>query len=267
MQRANGNREPQLGKPSEQRAECELALHACERGTETEVDAVPEREMTEILTIDVEEFSVAKASRVAVRCCQTHDHLGTRRDRHASDFDRRDRVAERGVRDGRVVSKEFLDRGCDLLGARPQGIEGVRVGEQRDDAVADQARGGVMTRDDQLEDRRHEFLLIEPLVAIAGKNQCAHEIVARRVLLRLDERAEHRNDKVRRFLRTLVLGGCAGRPQQCDQFASERLTVCFRYAEELADDGERKRKRKRGDEIDASVGPGRGDAVQQVVDD
>ena len=108
---STGTASAELGKPPEQPAECKLTLHAGERGTETEVDAVPERDVVEIRTIDVEDLRLAKSSRVAVGCGQTHDHLRTRRDGHAGDLDRLDRVPERRVRDGRVVPKEFLDRG------------------------------------------------------------------------------------------------------------------------------------------------------------
>ena len=42
------------------------------------------------------------------------------------------------------------------------------MAEQGDDAVADEAGGRVVPGDDQLEDRREQLLLIEPLVAVAG---------------------------------------------------------------------------------------------------
>ena len=86
-------------------------------------------------------------------------------------------------------------------------------------------------------------------------------------MLRFDERAEHRNDLIGTLLRSRVLVRRSGRAQQCDQFAPQRLSICFGHAEELTDHRERKGKRKRGDEIDAGVGPSRGDAVEQVVDD
>ena len=97
---------------------------------------------------------------------------------------------------GRVVAKEFFDRRRDPLRASAQGISGLRVSKQCNDAVADEARGRVVSRNDQLKDRREQFALVEPLVAVASEDQRAHEIVTRCALLRLDERAEHRDDLI-----------------------------------------------------------------------
>ena len=49
-------RETQLREPPQQRGERQLALHAGERGTETEVDAVPEREVPVVGPVEVERF-------------------------------------------------------------------------------------------------------------------------------------------------------------------------------------------------------------------
>ena len=45
------------------------------------------------------------------------------------------------------------------------------------------------------------------------------------------------------------------------------VAIGLGHAEQLADHGERQRERERGDEVDRGVGPGRGDRVEQVVDD
>ena len=141
------------------------------------------------------------------------------------------------------------------------------MAKQGDDAVADQAGGGVVARHDELEDRREQLSLVEPFVAVASEDQRAHQIVARRALFRVDERAQHGDDGVRRLLRSRVLGWRTGRAQQRDELAPERLPVSVVDAEELADHRERKREREGRHEIDASVRSPRGDAVEQIVHD
>ena len=55
----------------------------------------------------------------------------------------------------------------------------IRVAEQGDDAVADEARGRVVPGDDQLEDGRAQLPGIEALVAVTGGDQGADEVVTR----------------------------------------------------------------------------------------
>ena len=66
-------------------------------------------------------MSSASGSRVAVvvavRRREVDDHLRAGRDRDAAELDRLDRVAERRVRDRRVVAEELLDRGRDPAGS------------------------------------------------------------------------------------------------------------------------------------------------------
>ena len=139
--------------------------------------------------------------------------------------------------------------------------------EQGDDAVADEARGRVVAGDDQLEDRRQQLLGAEPLVAVAGADQPAHEVVAGAGLLGLDERFEHRDDRVGRLLRPCVLGGGRGGDEQRGESAPQVGPIRLGHAEQLADDGERQRERERADEVDPRVRSGGGDVVEEVVDD
>jgi hypothetical protein len=121
-------------------------------------------------------------------------------DCHVADLCRLGRVAERGVGDRCVVPQELLDRRPDQAGVRAQPRELLGVAEQGDDAVADQAGGRVMSGHDQLEDRREQLLGAEALPAVTRADQPAHQVIARGGLLRLDERRQHRHDRVGRLL-------------------------------------------------------------------
>ena len=100
------------------------------------------------------------------------------------------------MRNGCVVAKHLLDRSGDLAGGRAQGGELFGMAEQGDDAVADEAGGRVVPRDDQLEDRREQFLLIEVFVAVTRADQGTDEVIARSVELRLDEQGQHFDHRV-----------------------------------------------------------------------
>ena len=75
------------------------------------------------------------------------------------------------------------------------------------------------------------------------------------------------DDGVGRLLGALVLLRGRGWREQLRERTTKRRTIRIRHAEQLADDGERQRKRIGRNEIDDVVGRVRGDAVEQVVDD
>ena len=110
------------------------------------------------------------------------------------------------MRDRCVVTEELLDGLGDLGGVGAELGQLLRVAEQGDDAVADEAGGGVVTGDDQLEDRREQLLVVEPLFSVAGVDQTTDEVVAGVDLLGLDEGSEHGHDGVGRLLGRGVLG-------------------------------------------------------------
>ena len=124
-----------------------------------------------------------------------------------------------------------------------------------------------MSRHDQLEDRRQQLLGVESLVAVASEDQRAHAVVARRRLLRLDQRSQHRHNHVRRLFGLRVLGITRGGNEKRDEASSELVPVGLGNAEKLTDHRERQRKGERGDEVDPAVGPKSSDAVEEVVDD
>ena len=109
--------------------------------------------------------------------------------------------------------------------------------------------------------------MVESVVAVAGCDQGADEVVARSVLFRIDKVVQHPNDHVGSGLRVRVVGlGCGGGEQPV-QLVTEAGTVWFGHTQELADDREREGKRELGDEINRRVRPLGGNLVKQVIDD
>jgi hypothetical protein len=109
------------------------------------VDAVPEREVTRISPVDVKDLRVGVPVSVPVGGGQADDDLGPGGDYRITDLYRFGRVTEGRVRDRRVVAQELLDGRRDLAGVRAQPRQLCRVAQQGDDAVAEQAGGGVVS--------------------------------------------------------------------------------------------------------------------------
>ncbi len=139
-----------------------------------------------------------------------------------------DRVTERRVGNGRVEAEQLLDGRGDLVGVAPELGELGRVAEEGDDAVADEAGGGVVAGDDQLEDRREQLLVVEPLVAVAGADQRADEIVAGGGLLGRDQVLEHADDGIGGLLGRRVLGRGRRRHEQLGELLPEWSPVGLR---------------------------------------
>ena len=66
--------------------------------------------------------------------------------------------------------------------------------EEGDDTVADQARGRVVSGDDQLEQAGQQLLVGEPVVVFSRRQQDADEIVAGGLPLGVDEVLEVADD-------------------------------------------------------------------------
>src|SRR6516165_9788958 len=90
----------------EQRAERNLAFHSGQRRTETEMDAVTEREVTDVWSIDIKRVRLRVSPGIAVRCRHRDDDLRAGGDCRAADRHRLNRVTERRVRHGRVVAED-----------------------------------------------------------------------------------------------------------------------------------------------------------------
>ena len=185
------------------------------------------------------------------------------RDLDAAELDRLGRHPERRVRDRRGEAHELLDGVGDAAGIVAQDAPLVRMVEQRDDAVADQARRGVVAGDDQLEEARQQLLLGQA-VAVGTGEQDGDEVVAGPAALGLDQLAQVADDGVR--------GGHGGgrrsrRPTATAACGTSRPAAPGRRgdAEQLADDDERERAGEAVDEIDDRARARRRERVEQVV--
>ena len=99
-------------------------------------------------------------------------------------------VAYRNVECGTGASKRRSSSSARRISSGI-GAEGREFGgtiEERDEPVSEQARGRVVPGDDELEDGREQLLLGELIVSVAGRDQVADEIVARRRSFRRDQR-------------------------------------------------------------------------------
>jgi hypothetical protein len=142
------------------------------------------------------------------------------------------------------------------------------VAQQRDGPVADQAGGGVVSGDDQLEDRGEHLLLAEGVVAVGGGDEVGDHVLAGFGALAAEERGEvvdDRSGRLHRFRRWLRP---RRRGEQDAEPPAEVGAVGFRDAEQLADHGERQRERVAGDQVDGPVRAPVGFQVgEQGVDD
>ena len=87
------HRQAELGEPTQQRPEGQLTLHPGERRTEAVVDPVSEGEVAALGSLELELVRVDVASAVPVGRRQADD-LSPRGDRHPTDVQRLDGVAE-----------------------------------------------------------------------------------------------------------------------------------------------------------------------------
>src|SRR5580692_3236089 len=112
------------------------------------MDAVAEREVTGLVPVDVELLGACVSVRIPVRRSQADDHLLTGWDLDATERERQCGVAKRRMRDGCVVAEELLYRSWDPGGVGAELGEVSLVAQQRDDPVANEAGGCVVTGDD-----------------------------------------------------------------------------------------------------------------------
>src|SRR5262249_47347151 len=88
-------------------------------------------------------------------------------------------VPERGVRYRCVPAQDFLDRVRDQGRVGGQCVALAGVGQQGDCCVADQAGGGVVPGDDQLEDGGEHLLFGQRAVVVGGAYQVGDQVLAR----------------------------------------------------------------------------------------
>ena len=116
------HRQAELGEPTQQRPEGQLTFHPGERRTEAVVDPVSEGEVAARLARARRSSGVDVASAVPVGRRQDDD-LSPRGDRHSTEVQRVDGVAEGRRGERCVVAEELLDGGAELAGIGPQAVE------------------------------------------------------------------------------------------------------------------------------------------------
>ena len=263
---AAGQRQAHLGESVEETAEGEATLEAGQRRAEAEVDAVAESQVTIPSSGQVELVGSVDVVGVTVGGGQVDDDLGAGRDGGVTDLERLGGPAEGRVGDGRVVADELLDGAGPDVRVGPEPAELVGVGEQRHHGVADEAGGGVVTGDDELEDGGAQLLLGEPVVAVAGVDEGADQGVVGLVSLLVDQLLDGADHLVRGGGGLGQLVGGAGRHEHGAQGPAETGSGRFGHPQQLADDLEGQREGVGGDQIDHCVGAGGGDGVEVLVD-
>ena len=131
------------------------------------------------LRVMSKDSGVPVAVRVAVGGGQRDDHLGVGGDDDVAERDVLGGVAERRVRDGGVPAQHLLDRPRQQAGVGDQRGALIGMAEQGDRPVADQAGGGVVPGDDELEDRGQHLLLVQRVAFVACPDQVGDQVLAR----------------------------------------------------------------------------------------
>ena len=231
------------------------------------MDAVTEREVPRIGAAEIQVLGARESSAVVVRRCQTDDDLRTGGDGDAAQRDLLGRIAEGGVRGGRVVAEELVEHGRDPIRMPSQAGALVRMAKERDHAVLDQARHRVVAGHDQLEDGREQLLLAESALVVTGLQEGAHQSVVGYPLLRLDESGEGGDDAVGSPFGAFVLRRGRGRAQERGQVPTEVRPVGFVHPEQFTDHREGQGEGERRDQVERRCAPGGLDVVQELVDD
>lgn len=107
---AVGYGEAELRKTAQQAGERQDCLHAGQRGTETEMDAVTESEVVDLGSAELESLSVLVSTGVSVGGRQTDEDLASGGNGHTANLDRLNGVTERRVRNRSVVAQQLFER-------------------------------------------------------------------------------------------------------------------------------------------------------------
>ena len=154
---ATGDGEAQVREAGEQATEGDIGFEPGQRGAEAVVGSVAEREVPAGATGDVEAIRVIDQRRVAVGGTEADEHLLAGGKGDAVELDRFGRDPEGGVGNGSGEPQHLLDSVGEQGGVVEQDSELVGVVEQGDDAVADEAAGGVVAGHHELEERREHL--------------------------------------------------------------------------------------------------------------
>ena len=186
-----------------------------------------------------------------------------------AELDRLEGVTEGRMRDRCVEAQQLLHGRRDVVRLGAQLRELVGLVQERDDGVADEARGRVVAGHDQLEDRRQQLPVVELFVAVAGcderadrgrrpgRRACPDDPAQTSTTLseaclgsqRTPPGSMSRTSMATRPLPKVAALACTGMPR------SSQITV----------NGNGNAKRRH--QVDGRFGVATGDDVEQVVDD
>jgi hypothetical protein len=140
--------QPHLRIALEQAVKGDLPLRPRQRRTEAVVVAASERDVLARVAAEVEPARCLEDGRVVVGRAEQQDHLLAGRNLPSPDLDVLDGGAAIGLH-GAVVAQHLLDGVLHQLRIVAQPLKLVRMAQQRQQAVADQVRRGLIAGDQQ----------------------------------------------------------------------------------------------------------------------
>jgi hypothetical protein len=202
--------ETEAGEALEQQGNGDLRLGAGERRSQAEMCTAAEGKMAGVGPLDIEAVRLGVPRRVmagpreARRSYLAHLYL------FAPDLERVLRYPA-GLRHGRVVTQHFFHRMGDELGMGAEFDELIRIGEQRQNAVADQVGGGEVAGHQQQVAGNNDLPLGQPIPRLLGGHERADKVSAAPVASLLDRMYEIIIETLPRCRQLCRLLRCAGR--------------------------------------------------------
>src|SRR5437763_3114035 len=166
----------QVGEAGEQHAEHDLTLQARQRRTQAVVDAVPERQVRVGRTGEVHPVARLELRRVPVRRLEVEHELAALRNQHTADLHV---LAGEAHVDGAgtVQAQQLVDGTARYLRGTAYRRLFVGVGEQPQDGVAQEARGGVEARVQQQPGGADDLVRGEPVVVVERLVESGQQVV------------------------------------------------------------------------------------------
>ncbi|MCY1004369.1 hypothetical protein OV079_02060 [Nannocystis pusilla] len=126
--------------------------------------------------------------------------------------------------------------------------------QQRERAVADQVHGRLVPRQDQQEQHRHQLVLGQLVVAVAGLDQGRRQVVGRLGLAEPDQAAEgaSEQEEARHLAHDVEQARSAVLDHRVHP-AAQLHALRLRHPDHLGDDRQRQREREVGDQIDRAA--------------
>jgi hypothetical protein len=256
-----------LGEAVQQLVERDPALEAGEARAQAEVDAVAERQVRDVVAVDVEHVGIGVATRVTVRRRRDHQDRVPGRDGRALDLDVLGHPASGGVA-GRLEPQRLVDDAGDERAvlhdlASLVGVIGEDLGEPADEPARGLVSGAGQHGGVGEDLLSGELSRLAVLVLELGVQQHRHEVVGRMLGAPLDVLGEHRaaGDVLLAHRHRLAGHGA----QVGVGLVAHRDLVLFGDPEEHADHPHRQRRGELGDDVEAVGADERieaGDAVR-----